>query len=86
MAQVKTAISIPASLFEQADELAQHMNVSRSQLFAMAMEAFILQSQNRQLFDDINAAYHDQPDPSEQEHLAQMKSRHLRRLQNDAPW
>ncbi len=86
MAQVKTAISIPAPLFEQVDDLAKQMQISRSQLFAMAMEAFLEQHRNRWLLDQLNAVYRDEPDPAERAELAQLKKRHGQRLEDEEPW
>ena len=38
---MKTAVSIPDSLFEAAERLARRLGVSRSRLFQMAVEAFL---------------------------------------------
>ena len=38
MASIKTAISLQQSLFEQVDTLARELQVSRSRLFALAIE------------------------------------------------
>ncbi len=73
---IKTAISIDKTLFEQAEALAQQMNVSRSHLFVLAMENFIKHYQSRALLDQINAAYIDQPDPSEEKRLSRMRPSH----------
>ncbi len=66
MENVKTAISIQKSLFDQAEKLARKMKVSRSRLFALAMEDYIHREQNRELLGQINAAYADEPDSAEQ--------------------
>ncbi len=66
MQTVKTAISLDKQLFGQTEALAQELNVSRSRLIAMALEAFILQQQNRNLLDKINAAYADDEQVQEQ--------------------
>ena len=57
MANVKTAISLQRPLFEQVDALAQELQISRSRLFVLAVEAFIRRYQNRQLLEAINEAY-----------------------------
>ena len=67
MANVKTAISVSDKLFEQADEIASEMNVSRSRLFSLALEEFVLRYQNRKLLKQINEAYSDSDDIEEQE-------------------
>ena len=38
---MKTAISLPDSLFRQADQMAAELSISRSRLVAMALEEFI---------------------------------------------
>ncbi len=38
---MKTAISIPDPLFEKADELARRLHISRSELYANAIRAFV---------------------------------------------
>jgi metal-responsive CopG/Arc/MetJ family transcriptional regulator len=38
---MKTAISIPDSVFLEADELARRLRLSRSQLYARAVQAFL---------------------------------------------
>jgi metal-responsive CopG/Arc/MetJ family transcriptional regulator len=69
MAQVKTVISIEEPLLKQADSLALEMNVSRSHLFALAVEEFIQRRQNEILWDKLNAAYEELPDFEELERI-----------------
>ena len=76
MANVKTAISLQQSLFEQVDALAKEMQISRSRLFVLAVEAFIQRYQNRQLLAAINEAYDDLPDPEEKSLRPQMRQQH----------
>jgi predicted transcriptional regulator len=38
---MKTAVSIPDELFEQADRLAERMNTSRSAIYARALAEFL---------------------------------------------
>ncbi len=66
MQNVKTAISIQKSLFEQAERVARKMKISRSRLFALALEDYLKREQNRELLTLINTAYADQPDPTEE--------------------
>ena len=56
MTTVKTAISLPASLFEQAETLAGEMQISQSFLIEIALEEFIRRRENQQLLEKINAA------------------------------
>ena len=38
---MKTAVSIPDSLFESADRLAEELGISRSQLYSQAVDRFV---------------------------------------------
>ena len=69
---VKTAISIDKNLFEQAEAVAQELAISRSHLFAMALEQYLRRRQGRQMLERINAAYSSEPDPDEQLLLEKM--------------
>jgi len=68
MADVKTTISLGETLFKEAEALARDMRVSRSRLFAMAVERFLQQYRNQQLLEQLNRAYGDVPDPAEREY------------------
>ena len=84
MANIKTAISLQESLFEQAEALARDMNVSRSRLFVLALENFIRDYQDRQLFERINRAYEDTPlDETEQARLRQIRRQHRRMVEGE---
>ena len=83
MANVKTAISLPQPLFEQAEALAHELQISRSRLFAQAVEEYIRRYQNRQLLDAINAAYSDAPDAEEEDLLQRMQSQQRRLLEGE---
>jgi metal-responsive CopG/Arc/MetJ family transcriptional regulator len=80
---IKTAISIQKSLFEQAESLAQQLNISRSHLFGLAIETFIKNHQNQMLLDEINQAYSDEPDPIEEFRLSKMRSLHRKFVENE---
>lgn len=84
MENVKTAVSIQKSLFEQAEDLARKMKVSRSRLFVLALEDYIRRQQNRELLAQINAAYADEPDPAEQ--TLRRKSKRLHRRIAEGEW
>jgi metal-responsive CopG/Arc/MetJ family transcriptional regulator len=75
MAIVKTAISIQESLFERADALAQQLHLSRSQLFARALDEYLKKHESRKLLETINSALESEPDPGEAERLMRQKQR-----------
>ncbi|RME74102.1 MAG: ribbon-helix-helix protein, CopG family [Chloroflexi bacterium] len=76
MASIKTAISIQKALYEQVDQMARELNVSRSRIFVMAVEEFIQRYQNQQLLQQINQAYDDMPPAEEQVYLDKMRQQH----------
>jgi metal-responsive CopG/Arc/MetJ family transcriptional regulator len=84
MANIKTAISLQKSLFEQVDTLAHEMKVSRSRLFILALEEYVRRHQNRQLLERINRAYQDSTDATEQKRLR--KTQRLHRKVVEGEW
>ena len=54
---MKTAISIPDQVFEAAESLASRLGVSRSELYAKAVEAFIKQHRNQGVTARLNEVY-----------------------------
>jgi metal-responsive CopG/Arc/MetJ family transcriptional regulator len=78
MANIKTAISVQKSLFEQAESLAREKKVSRSRLFVMALEDYLRREENRKLAKQLTEVY-SEPDP-EQEALQRKMKRYQRRV------
>ena len=78
---VKTAISLDGDLFRQAQSLARRMKVSRSRLFATAMEEFIERRRNQDLLQAINAACQTGEDPSEEKLRRSLLRQHRRLVQ-----
>ena len=76
MTTVKTAISLPASLFEQAETLAGEMQISHSFLIEIALEEFIRRRENQQLLEKINAACEAPLSEEEQVLLRKMSRSH----------
>lgn len=76
MANIKTAISLQKSLFEQVETLAREMKVSRSRLFVLALEDYLRRYQNLQLLERINLAYSNAPDATEQKRLRKFRRQH----------
>ena len=63
---IETAVSIPKPLFDQAEIMAQQLNISHSHLFAIAVEHFIKTYPNQALLEQINRVDAVQPDPNKQ--------------------
>lgn len=73
MANIKTAISINKTLFDQVNKLADELEVSRSHLFVLAVEEFIQRYENQQLLKQINQAYDDLPLPEDEQQEEQIR-------------
>lgn len=82
MSSVKTAISLEESLFEQAENAARELKVSRSRLFAMAIEEFLRRHENRKLLAAINASV-ESPDPEERAVRSALRQRQRSRMEGD---
>ena len=78
MPTVKTAISVEATLFEEVEQVAHEMNVSRSRIFAMAMEEYLHRRNNLLMLRELDEAYATGPDDDEAAVLRQMRRQHRR--------
>jgi metal-responsive CopG/Arc/MetJ family transcriptional regulator len=83
MATIKTAISLQDSLFEQVEDLARNLNVSRSQVVALALEEFVQRHQNRQLLDALNHAYGDISNADDLPRTPARKRQHRRLVEGE---
>jgi len=54
---VKTAISIPDSLFTAAEQLARRLGISRSELFQRAMRAYLKDHKTKGIIEALNTVY-----------------------------
>lgn len=54
---MKVAISLPDPIFAAAEKLADRMRVSRSQLYAQAIEEFLGKRQDALITERLNALY-----------------------------
>jgi metal-responsive CopG/Arc/MetJ family transcriptional regulator len=77
MATVKTAVSIEETLFEQAEVLAEELQISRSKVFAIALEQFLQRHEGRKLLDKLNKVYAESGRPDEKKAAAQ-RAKHRR--------
>lgn len=81
MTTVKTAISIEKSLFNQVNDLAEELQMPRSQLFVLAVEVFIEQHENRRMLQALNEVYTGEPDPNEERLHKEMRRQHRQLLE-----
>lgn len=58
---MKTAISLPDKLFERAEQVAARLGISRSELYAQALQTFIVKHEQESITEALNAVYAEQP-------------------------
>lgn len=56
---MKTAVSIPGPVFAAADELAEKLGVSRSELYSRALSRFLDERLDQSVTERLNAVYGD---------------------------
>lgn len=54
---MKTAISIPDSIFQAAENLAQRLGLSRSELYVKAMSEYLNSHKNQNVTKKLNEIY-----------------------------
>lgn len=54
---MKTAISIPDSIYKAAEKLAEHLGMSRSALYTQAIKKFLLDFRNDRITEKLNEIY-----------------------------
>lgn len=83
MTIVKTAISIQKNLFQQVDEIAKELKISRSRVFVLAAEDFIRRYENKLLLEQINLAYTDGLDKEEEETLRRGQRKFIKAIKGN---
>jgi len=81
MRNIKTAISIEKPIFDQVNDLAKNLNISRSRLFVIAAQEYIQRHTNIELLQAINEAYEDLPD-DDPKIVDNMRPRHLKMVKD----
>jgi len=64
---MKTAVSVPDEVFEEAERLAKRLKISRSKLYAKALTDFVSRHSPDAVTDSFNrvcAEVQDEPDPA----------------------
>jgi metal-responsive CopG/Arc/MetJ family transcriptional regulator len=61
---MKTAISIPDHLFEDAEAMARHLGISRSELYQRAVASYLEHEGQQAITDALNAVYGEDPESS----------------------
>jgi metal-responsive CopG/Arc/MetJ family transcriptional regulator len=82
---MKTAVSLPDTLYERAEQTASYMGIPRSQLFARALEEFISRHNGEMITEQINKVY-EQIDQSAFEPYLAAGLEPLRRITKNDAW
>jgi hypothetical protein len=77
---MKTAISIPDTLFETAETLARQEHLTRSALYTQALTEFLKQHHSEEITAQLNQVYGKQSNPVDPS-LARLQSLSLPREQ-----
>tara|TARA_B100000745_G_scaffold707_1_gene552 strand:- start:615 stop:851 length:237 start_codon:yes stop_codon:yes gene_type:complete len=59
---MKTAISIPDKIFSEAELYAKNNGLTRSQLFALAVESYVKSNQLNSVTEKLNSIYSGSPE------------------------
>jgi metal-responsive CopG/Arc/MetJ family transcriptional regulator len=78
---MKTAISIPDSIFQAAETAARRLSMSRSELYAKAVQEFVAAHCRADVTEKLNQVYSEKT-PGLDPALSRMQSLSL----DDAPW
>jgi metal-responsive CopG/Arc/MetJ family transcriptional regulator len=73
---MKTAISIPDSVYESAEKLAQRLGTSRSKLYTQALSNYLIQYEKQGITEKLNTVYAGN-DAAVDDALAHMQSSSL---------
>jgi metal-responsive CopG/Arc/MetJ family transcriptional regulator len=77
---MKVAVSIPNELFEDAELLSKRLGISRSRLYATALEEIVAKNASRKITDQVNAACREL-DTSLPEDIRRLRNRTLERAE-----
>ena len=81
---MKTAVSLPDSLFEAAEKTAEKLGIPRSQLFAKALEEFIYNHEESEITEKLNEIYSRINTGEDEYQIASLNA--LRKLTKDDAW
>jgi hypothetical protein len=79
---MKTAISIPDPVFQEAERTARRLKVSRSELYRLALEAFLSGHRDSEVTASYDEAFAENETPAERS----FRKRAVRRLLRGAEW
>ena len=63
LSPMKTAVSLPDAVFRAADRLAQRRKISRSELYAEALQAYLAAADRENVTERLNDVYEEVDQP-----------------------
>jgi len=85
LGNMKTAISLPDQLYEEAEKTAQSLGIPRSQLFAKALEEFIAFHKRENITERLNRVY-GKTDVSQFQDVSNAVTESIRNLTKNDAW
>ena len=82
---MKTAVSLPDQLYQEAEKTAHELGIPRSQLFARALEAFISMHKRENITERLNRVY-SKIDQSEFTQMTNASIEAIRELTKNDTW
>jgi metal-responsive CopG/Arc/MetJ family transcriptional regulator len=83
---MKTAISVPDEVFEQAEYTAKRLKLSRSELYSRALSEYLARHTDSEVTAAINAAISDAGQPTDPTLSAHNRRRAAAWYQRWQPW
>lgn len=85
MSNIKTAISLDSTLFQRANHVAEALHVSRSRLFAIAIEKLVREYEAQGITEALNTIYADYT-PTVADEIAHQAMREKQRKLVEGTW
>lgn len=82
---MKTAVSLPDRLYEEAEKTAESLGIPRSQLFARALEEFIERHKRENVTERLNRVYSETA-PDQLDDISNAGLQSLRELTRNDSW
>lgn len=80
---MKTAISIPDDVFDQAERAAKRLGLSRSELFTRAIQAYLATRAEQNITNSYDAAFADDAGTSD---VDELRRESTRRALSEVEW
>ncbi len=83
MSTIKTAVSIPESLFQQINLAAKKMKISRSKVFVKAVTDFLKNWKNEEMLEQLNSVHEEFSNAQEQKKLVLAKKKYRKFVEGE---